>query len=153
VDDQGRAGGHPAGVAGVLIGDLNAEPDAGRDSPMGATMDLLLRHPQLQDTARWLTSSGALEGGMPGPPEYLEQRTMLHPRGTARLDYILPTAQVRVEGGGVYWPAHTADAEGARLAHEASDHRFCYLDVALDGQEPAATRPAVGGAKARQRMR
>ena len=153
VDDQGRAGGHPSAVPAVLIGDLNAEPDAGRGTVLGATMDLLLKHPQLQDTARWLTGSGALEGGMPGPPEYLEQRTMRHPRGTARLDYILPTPQVRVEGGGVFWPTHTADAEGARLAHEGSDHRFCYLDVALDGQEPAATQPAVRGAKARQQMR
>ena len=49
----------------------------------------------------------------------------------ARIDYILPSTDLEIVAGGVFWPTPEEDPEGARWADEASDHRLVWLDVAL----------------------
>ena len=48
-----------------------------------------------------------------------------------RIDYILPSDELEILGGGVFWPTEEDDPEGARWAEEASDHRLVWVDLAL----------------------
>jgi endonuclease/exonuclease/phosphatase family metal-dependent hydrolase len=116
----------------VIAGDFNADPNDG-DSLENAIGQLL--------QADWIddrclpTSSGAaeaarLQGGanemQRGNPaadtaDFDDRRT-----GNLRLDYVLPSADLRVTGCGVFWPARGEDG------HEligVSDHRLVWLDL------------------------
>jgi endonuclease/exonuclease/phosphatase family metal-dependent hydrolase len=136
VDDRGRPGGYPAGEHGgapfVLLGDLNARPDADESIYDGmSAIGQLLGHPLLRDPAAWLTSEGALvhagdDHELPSP----RNSTAVFRQGM-RLDYLLPARSLSVLDGGVFWPSPAVDAEGARLASLASDHRLVWLDLAL----------------------
>lgn len=113
-DDRGTAGGLPSGQAFVILGDLNAPPDQAESSYDGvAAITQLLRDPRIQD-----------------PPQ-LTGRPTADFRGGTRVDYVLPSAGLRVLDGGVVWPDSTAEAAGAALAALASDHRMVWVDLAL----------------------
>ena len=124
VDDAGRRGGYDAGAPFVVLGDLNAHPGA-TDTTYDGTVAILqlLQHPRIQDPAGVVVSSGA-------PEELPDATTSFGGRG-ARIDYVLPSADLEVLDGGVFWPSPTDDPEGARLAEEASDHRLVWLDIRL----------------------
>lgn len=147
VDDRGTAGGFNSDDPFVVIGDLNAKPlvpvSAGSNSENPfrtsvyddkAAIDQLLQHPRIQDSGRFVVSSGALAHKAktprtPGPPGFPERSTSVFGEG-ARIDYILPSDNLEIVGGGVFWPTPEQDAEGARWADEASDHRLVWLDLA-----------------------
>ncbi len=50
--------------------------------------------------------------------------------GRFRVDYVLPSADWRVTGAGVFWPA--PGDEGREIALTASRHRLVWVDLALD---------------------
>jgi endonuclease/exonuclease/phosphatase family protein len=50
--------------------------------------------------------------------------------GRFRVDYVLPSADWKVTGAGVFWPA--PGTEGNELALTASRHRLVWVDLALD---------------------
>lgn len=118
-DDAGVHGGYSAGRSFVVIGDLNSDPrfDSafydGRQS-----IDLLLSDERLRDTGEVCVGSGN---------DYPQATAVFG--GGMRVDYVLPSAELAVTGGGVFWPAADADPEGHRLASEASDHRLVWVDV------------------------
>ncbi len=127
-DDGGRCGGLAAHARFVIAGDYNADPVDGDGEP-GAIAQLL-DHPRVN--ARFVPRS---EGAAP------RARTRAIPRrgdlsshtgdfgpkgGTLRLDYVLPSANLRVTDGGVFWPLETAP--DSRIA-AASDHHLVWLDV------------------------
>ena len=87
--------------------------------------------PRVQDTGDRLTSAGALAGREPGPPSYPERSTAVFSGGW-RLDYLLPSTDVTVTDGGVFWPDADEDPEAAALAEAASDHRLIWLDLVLN---------------------
>jgi len=130
-DDDGAPGGYGAQAPFVIAGDLNAfaEQDSRYDGRLAIAQ--LLEHPRLVDTGRWLTSRGAVMGDSAGPPHYPERRTVLAGDFTARLDYILPSNDLEVLDGGVFWPSAAQDSSGSRLAELASDHRLVWLDLGL----------------------
>ena len=80
---------------------------------------------------------------------FLKERSTgaLDPAATAefhsgiRVDYLLPSTDLEVTGGGVFWPAPEEDPEGHAWAEAASDHRLVWLDLIWrrDGAEPAET--------------
>ncbi|WMS43076.1 endonuclease/exonuclease/phosphatase family protein [Acuticoccus sp. MNP-M23] len=109
VDDAGTAGGLPAGSLAVVMGDLNADP-AGGNSVEGAIAQLL-DNPLVTDPVPASAAHGA--------------NTAKFRRGAMRVDYVLPSAALRVVGAGVYWP------EGDETLDRASDHRLVYVDVML----------------------
>ncbi|HVS13511.1 MAG TPA: endonuclease/exonuclease/phosphatase family protein [Thermoanaerobaculia bacterium] len=135
-DDQGRSGGLEPGASFVIAGDLNARPDGeepryvGRSGRETTAIAQLLERGDVQDPGPLLTSSGALGGRQPGPPEHKERSTAEFLDG-ARVDYILPSRDLEVTGGGVFWPSAEEDPEGARLADLASDHRLVWLDLRM----------------------
>ncbi len=156
-DDQGRVGSYRSADPFVVIGDLNAKPlpPAGSrepetdsdgspvpDNPFRTSIydgkpaiDQLLHHPRIQDSGPFMTSSGGLTHNTktpraPGPPGFPERSTSVFGEG-ARVDYILPSIDLEILSGGVFWPDPQEDPEAARWAEEASDHRLVWLDLAL----------------------
>lgn len=130
-DDQGRRGGFTGDAPFVIAGDLNARPGATASNYDGRTaISQLLDHPRVRDPGHWVTSRGALQGGPPGPPGHRERATAEF-LGGVRVDYVLPSVDLEVVGGGVFWPDPVDDPEGAALAETASDHRLVWIDIRL----------------------
>ncbi len=110
----------------VILGDANLDPEAGegRRSAIAA----LLAHPALQDP-RPTSRGGAQAGDATDTVDWPEPEP-----GNLRVDYVLPSAGLRVSGSGVYWPA--ANEPGARDAALASAHRLVWVDLALPAPPP-----------------
>ena len=132
VDDRGGRGGLGVDESFVILGDLNARPDEERSIYDGkAAIAQLLEHRRIRDTGPVATSGGALQGRPAGPPGYLERATAEF-RDGMRIDYVLPSTDLDVGGGGVFWPAPDEDPDGHALAEAASDHRLVWIDLVLD---------------------
>ena len=139
VDDRGRRGGYEGGEPFVVLGDLNARPDEERSVYDGKpAIAQLLEHPKIRDTGPVAISRGALQGRPAGPPAHPERATAEF-RGGIRIDYVLPSRDLEVLGGGVFWPAREEDPEGHAWAEAASDHRLVWIDLAF-GPAGAADR-------------
>ncbi|MGI9175600.1 MAG: endonuclease/exonuclease/phosphatase family protein [Rhodothermales bacterium] len=121
-DDSSRAGGLAPDVPFVIVGDLNADPDEGSsfENPIGT---FLLDHPRIN--GQFVpTADSAGQRAYPN----------LDPDDTAqwglRVDYVLPSADVRVLNGEVVRPA-PSDTAGV----EPSDHFLVWLDLAMPSAE------------------
>jgi endonuclease/exonuclease/phosphatase family metal-dependent hydrolase len=135
VDDAGAAGGLAAGESFVVMGDLNCDPvdgDARREALLA-----LLAHARVQDPQ---------PKSLGGPEQKMKQFgvNMQH-RGDAaldtgdfgdkpgegpgnlRVDYVLPSSDLKVTRAGVFWPQ--AFEQTLQLA-EASDHRLVWVEFA-----------------------
>jgi endonuclease/exonuclease/phosphatase family metal-dependent hydrolase len=142
VDDAGLTGGWTGGSGGddpfLIVGDLNADTEKGDAFEVDGkrAIERLLDDPRLEDTAPFLHSTGALverareatEPEHAGAPDFPERATAVF-LGGMRIDYLLPSRDLGVEAGGVFWPSPDEDPEGARLAEAASDHRLVWLDL------------------------
>ena len=143
VDDAGSRGGYRSLAPFVVIGDLNAAPlvESGEgDSPFRtsvyegvAAIDQIVGHSRIQDSGPLVTSGGALMHRVEtpreaGPPRYFERSTSVFGEGS-RIDYILPSVDLEMVDGGVFWPVKDELPEQAAWADEASDHRLVWLDV------------------------
>lgn len=135
-DDQGKTGGLPTDSRFVIAGDLNADPQDG-DS-RGAPTQKLLEHPLVRDPHP--TSEGAVEAAEKqaganrkhkGPAA--EDTGDFNDRnpGNLRIDYVLPSANLPVTGGGVFWPRI---GEPGQAWIGATDHRLVWLDLKQDPQ-------------------
>lgn len=138
-DDSGRAGHLPAGERFVILGDLNGDPLDG-DGREGIALLLasprVLRYPPPRSVGAAEQSRG--QGGenrrhrgdpacdtcdppdAPGP-------------GNLRIDYVLPSSELRVTGSGVFWPPSGDPLFGLVGVHPfpSSDHRLVWADVEL----------------------
>ena len=128
-DDQGQTGGLAAEAAFVIMGDLNADPVDG-DSREKAIMQLLA-HPRVHPAVAQGTLIPASRGGLSqaakrspkhqGDPAY-------HTAGWGlRVDYVLPSADLKPLASGVFWPDSTET--GHQWATQASDHRLVWVDL------------------------
>jgi hypothetical protein len=148
-DDQGARGGFRSSQPFVIAGDLNAAPLVTGQEGNGsfrvsvydgmAAIDQLLGHPRIWDSGPFVTSRGGLAHKVetaraPGPPGYAERSTSVFGPG-ARIDYILPSEDLEIVAGGVFWPTAEEDEDGARWADEASDHRLVWLDLVVGRAE------------------
>ena len=125
----------------VLMGDMNADPVDGGSVP--GAIGQVLAH--LKADASFIpTSRGASEASrvqakanatQKGPPEQdtadFDDRSV----GNLRVDYVLPSKDLKAVGGGVFWPEEADPL--ARLVRmspvvASSDHRLVYLDIAID---------------------
>ena len=137
VDDDGQPGGLEARAPFIVLGDLNSDPRDG-DSRHEA-IQALLDHERTRDPEP--TSQGGLraaqaDGGAnathEGDPaldtaDFSDRRV-----GNLRVDYALPSQNVRVIESGVFWP--TPDAPRAELV-EASDHRLVWVDLEIGAED------------------
>lgn len=132
VDDTETRGGLGKDKSFIIAGDLNAAPHGALLETGQRSIDQLLSHPHINDCGRLLISEGALFGQESGPPKYIERRTTGRKRRGLRIDHLLPSFDLNVVGGGVFWPDSTADSHGAALVQKASDHRLIWLDIKLN---------------------
>jgi hypothetical protein len=137
-DDRGRRGGLRPGARFVIMGDQNADPFDG-DSVAGAAQQLL-DNPRV-NTSLTPTSPGgpeqaALQGGANlthrGDPAFDTADFVDVPGpGNLRVDYVLPSRNLRLLDGGVFWPASTDPL--FRLVgvfpFPTSDHRLVWVDL------------------------
>ncbi len=125
VDDRGRRGGLPTDAWFVILGDLNADPAKGERVDGRLPIDLLLKHPRVQDPRPASEGSSAGATDYPGDPSV---RTC----DFGRLDYVLPARGLKVDKAGVFWPG-PSDPLHRLVARPdwSSDHRLVWMDLEL----------------------
>nr|WP_233192773.1 endonuclease/exonuclease/phosphatase family protein [Acidimangrovimonas sediminis] len=113
----------------VILGDANLDPadGEGRRDALAA----LLADPRVQDPKP--TSKGAVAAASTGhrgdPALTTADWDEGKGPGNLRVDYLLPSAGLRVTAAGVYWPP--PGDPGADAASGASPHRLVWADIAL----------------------
>jgi hypothetical protein len=128
-DDRGRCGGLPADASFVVLGDHNADPVDGDGEP-GAILQLV-DHPRVNGHVAPTSDGGPQRAGEYGFARRGDVR--MHTgdfgpqAGTLRLDYVLPSEDLPVRAGGIFWPRH--GQPGSELL-DASDHHLVWLDLA-----------------------
>jgi hypothetical protein len=133
-DDAGNNGGLTEGTRFVIAGDLNADPVDG-DSSHKAILQLL-EHPMVNASCVPLSKGGEeaslTQGGKnlehEGNPasdtgDFNDKYT-----GNMRIDYVLPSATLKVVSCGVFWPGN--DQPGQELI-DVSDHRLVWVDIEM----------------------
>ena len=131
-DDAGVRGGLAQDAAFVIAGDLNADPVDGDGYQQ--PVRLLLDHPRID--ARFVpTSTGAraqaARYGLARTGNVATHTGDFGPSaGTLRIDYVLPSRQLAVRDGGVFWPAA---GEPGHDWIDASDHHMVWLDLTIKG--------------------
>jgi hypothetical protein len=131
-DDNKNVGGYKSDYPFLIAGDLNASRHSDTRFENMTAIDQLLNHPKLIDSGSWLVSKGGWEGRVKGPPDYWERNTAKFGNDfRMQIDYLLPSKDIQIKNGGVFWPSEKRDPEGNRLAETASDHRLIWLDIVL----------------------
>ena len=125
---DGRMGPVPEGEF-VIAGDANLDPVDGEG--IRAAIAGLLADGRVQDALpRSDGGVAAADDGQRGDPAL---DTVDWPGageggpGNLRVDYVLPSAGLKVTGAGVFWPA--PDMSGHEMAVAASRHRLVWVDV------------------------
>jgi endonuclease/exonuclease/phosphatase family metal-dependent hydrolase len=138
-DDQGRKGGLATEVGFVILGDINADPQTG-DSHPGAVQQLLEHErvdssvvPRSRGAAEASRQQAGVNAQQKGDPaadtaDFDDRYT-----GNLRIDYTLPSRNLRVLDAGVFWPA--SDEPGHELSR-VSDHHLVWIDVVPGGGQP-----------------
>jgi len=107
----------------VILGDANLDPVDG-DGRNGA-IRALLADPRVQDPAP-KGSHNRVEPTQKGNPAL---DTALYDFGGLRVDFVLPSSDLRISGAGVMWP--DVGAPNAANLARASRHRPVWVDIAL----------------------
>jgi 3-phytase len=129
-DDEGKPASLSQTSSFVIMGDMNADPQAG-DSFRNA-IDLLLEHSRVHPEP----ASGSLVPSSEGSKNWHEENPNdSHPaHKTAvfnlRVDYVLPSADLQPVKSGVFWPAPSDSMSYLTTGREGSDHRMVWVDVA-----------------------
>lgn len=137
VDDQGKSGPIASDSRFVILGDLNADPVDG--DGRSEVIRKLLDHPHV---AKYPTpqSQGAVEAAEVSQGANLKHKgNPAHDTGdfndknpgNLRIDFALPSANLKVLASGVYWPAKSQSPESNALAG-ASDHRLVWVDIEIE---------------------
>ena len=132
-DDQGNLGGLRYRDKFIIMGDLNADPLDG-DSTNNAVLQLL-KHYRV-NTRKTPASAGGTEvaisqGGINaehlGDPKF-DTADFGEPPGNLRVDYVLPSMNLRMKESGVFWPR-----SGDPLVEltNNSDHRLVWVDIKI----------------------
>jgi len=126
-DDSSRTGGLPADASFVIMGDLNADPDEG--DTFGTPMTDLFDHPRVGDISPEATAQGQKTF-----PDLDADDTA---RWGLRVDYVLPSKDLRVIDSGVWRPTGLAATDP-----EVSDHFPVWVDIAAaDSNENTTSQP------------
>ncbi|MGE0143436.1 MAG: endonuclease/exonuclease/phosphatase family protein [Planctomycetota bacterium] len=133
VDDGGTRGGLVPGAPFVICGDLNCDPNDGDSA--GQPVQLLLTHPRIHGEFQ-PRSDGGVEASRRDAGKNATHKTLAQydtgdfdderGPGNLRLDYVLPSRDLQVADGGVFWPL--SSSPDASLV-TVSDHRLVWLDL------------------------
>jgi hypothetical protein len=122
-DDAGVTGGLSGDQSFVILGDLNADRVRGDTVNGLRPIELVLDHPRVFDPRP--QSAGAMTDSY--PERYAAGRPF-RTSDFGRLDYALPSRDLKVSGSGVYWP--DVGEPGHDAARRAGDHRLVWVDIA-----------------------
>lgn len=120
VDDKAKYGGFGSAEPFVIVGDLNADPKKG-DSFKNPIAKLLAA----RRVSREFTPKADIEVANLDPTDTSMFKM--------RVDYVLPSKEIKVQQGGV-WRAMPASAAGGKFP---SDHFPVWIDVQVPGAKPA----------------
>ncbi len=121
----------------IILGDQNADPVDGGSQP--GAIDQLLRHPKVNASfvpksagaAEASRSQGGRNQRHKGDADADTADFADGSVGNLRVDYVLPSKNYEILGGGVFWP--TQDDPLARLVKMSpaatSDHRLVFIDL------------------------
>lgn len=143
-DDKGTKGGLADNAKFVIVGDLNADPQAG--DGFTQTIDTLLKHQRVNQEATngayVPTSFGAEECYPSGEC----RQDNPHPNRVTstfglRVDHVIPSSNLKIVDSGVYWPA--SNETGYLLMNDerigkgkdkdvSSDHRMVWLKASFN---------------------
>ena len=139
----------------LILGDLNADPHDGESAMMswtvftGRTFDVAAVEQltfnntrdirDLEPKAEGGRAASASDGGanvhQSGDPaaDTADWDDAPGGPGNLRVDYVLPSVDLKVVRGGVFWPTPDAPLVGTTLAtvEKASDHRLVWIDIKL----------------------
>jgi len=121
VDDVGKAGGLPQDATFVIMGDLNSDPVDGGSRP-GAIRTLLQHKRVIDPLPQRVSNSGST------PKNEQNDTADFGNVGELRVDYVLPSSDLKVTEAKVFWPA--TGQKGSDWIH-ASDHRLVWIDATL----------------------
>jgi 3-phytase len=159
-DDKGNKGGIAGGSSFVIMGDQNADPRDG-DSYKNA-ISQLLGNPNINTNSIPTSAGGPQQAALQGlinntqtgnpafdTADFADSGT--NP-GNLRTDYVLPSADLRINNSGVFWPLNTDPTfapvgvfNGALPGNFAtSDHRLVFADVQV-GVTPSGKSVASAG--------
>jgi len=139
-DDAGGLGRDESNLTFVVMGDMNADPLDGQSVP--GAIQQLLDNPRVNsrfvpasegapEAARIQDANNANQKGDPKFDTADFADTGAGP-GNLRCDYVLPSRDLNLIGGAVFWPA-TRDPLGRLVQMSptvaSSDHRLVYIDV------------------------
>ncbi len=137
-DDAGRRGGLGGGETFVIAGDQNSDPLDG-DSVPGAIQQLLDHRrvntrftPSSDGAVEAATLQGGANATHRSDPRFDTADFADTAPGNLRADYVLPSRDLRIDGGAVFWPL-LADKPGSELTgvfpFPSSDHRLVCVDI------------------------
>ena len=144
-DDDGALAGTGREFSFVIVGDMNADPNDGASVP--GAIQQLLDHPRVNSSfipaSDGAVEASQLQGGkndtQKGDPRYdtADFSDGENGAGNLRCDYVLPSKDLTVKGGGVFWPPTSEPL--SRLVQmqptvATSDHRLVWLDVIVPPQ-------------------
>jgi hypothetical protein len=136
----------------IILGDLNSDPSDG-DGPDGIRR--LLASPRLLQFpppgSAGAAGQSALQGGANARHRGLPEHDTCDPAddpgpGNLRIDYVLPSSDLKVTGSGVFWPAANDPLFSLVGVHPfpSSDHRLVWVDVEVRGQQAAVSDQPEG---------
>jgi hypothetical protein len=158
-DDQGEAGGF-RGKSFVIMGDQNSDPVDG--GSLNDAIGALLAHPrvdarfvpQSQGAAEASHAQGGANAAQRGDPRSDTADFNDRVAGNLRVDYLLPSKDLRVCDGGVFWPGRSDPAASLVWGDRpppSSDHRLVWLDLSVAGarcprdSDPTTSAPSHPG--------
>jgi hypothetical protein len=137
-DDRGERGGLRPGSSFVIAGDMNSDPFDG-DSVPGAAQQLLDNYAinaEFTPSSAGAAEASVLQGGANtshrgDPANDTADFADVPGPGNLRADYVLPSRQLDVLGGGVFWPVSSDPLSRltGTFPFPSSDHRLVWLDV------------------------
>lgn len=121
-DDSGTEGGLDDDASYVLMGDMNADPNA--DRPLDPATKYFLENDDFL-TRSLPTSPGGAQRGNP-------YATAVFGDGS-QVDWVLPSPDLSLRSSAVVWPSSESNKRGlGEDVRTASDHRLVWADVATE---------------------
>lgn len=150
-DDQGATGGLAGGAKFVIAGDYNADPHDG-DSFANA-INQLLSDPLVNTSltpestggiaaATYPSNNGSANQYHTGDPRFDTADFSDSAPGNLRVDYVLPSANMDIEGAGIFWPVDS-DTNVANTTGELFDLVGTYNNPGLYSGLPSSDHKAV----------
>ncbi len=150
-DDGGKKGGIAAGSSFVIMGDQNADPVDG-DSFDNAIRQLLQNPgintnviPSSPGAAQQADLQGGANASQKGNPSFDTADFGDTAPGNLRVDYVLPSADLKINNSEVFWPLNTDPTFPlvGTFPFPSSDHRLVFADVQVGATEAGKTIPSA----------